>query len=114
MREGSRTLETESSGKSPPFMLDLQCDAQHARARPPIRIKARVRQVLQSYGNKVLSKSQDERVCPSGASRRLSSSRSSLLSRSRAESLDSRARPLSRAPVVTERDDVRGRRALPG
>jgi len=39
------------------YASDLQHDAQHARTRPPIRIKARVRQVLQSYENKVLSKS---------------------------------------------------------
>lgn len=39
------------------YASNLQRDAQRVHIRPPIRIKARVRQVLQSYGNKVLSKS---------------------------------------------------------
>lgn len=52
------SLETKSPNKSlDVYDSDLQRDAQHVCTRPPIRIKARVRQVLQSYGNKVLSKS---------------------------------------------------------
>ena len=53
------SLENEISVQIPDvYASDLQRDAQHVRTRPPIRIKARVvRQVLQSYGNQVLSKS---------------------------------------------------------
>lgn len=58
--EGRKGLQSgnEISEQIPDvYASDLQRDAQHVYTRPPIRIKARVRQVLQSYGNKVLSKS---------------------------------------------------------